>query len=239
MNLIVRLTLGIFSLILVSACTAISEEECRLGDWYQVGLQDGQAGKKNYAATYNKDCSEYKVKVDRTLYNEGRAEGLKSFCTYENGVVQGSSLNGYSRVCPASLSKAFLDGYTPHYNLAKAKRAVGDAESKLADIKSQLGEENLEKDKKKNLKSQLKSATARLERAQSEMRKQEMTVELHKTNREIEHIQAQLDAGDLSSTRTQQLAKRRDKLIEKRDFIEKLNQASNTIITIKDLADMF
>lgn len=45
----------------VSGCSSISEEECLLGDWYQVGLSDGQKGKNSHAAEYNKDCSEYQV----------------------------------------------------------------------------------------------------------------------------------------------------------------------------------
>ena len=68
-----------FTLLLgsLSGCASISQEECLLGDWYQIGLSDGQYGRSNRAADYSKDCSEYQVKMDLKSYNKGRSEGLK------------------------------------------------------------------------------------------------------------------------------------------------------------------
>ena len=56
----------LFTLLLgsLSGCASISQEECLLGDWYQIGLSDGQNGRSNRAADYSKDCSEYQVKMD-------------------------------------------------------------------------------------------------------------------------------------------------------------------------------
>ena len=44
-------------------------------------------------------------------YQAGRAEGLRSYCTLENGYEAGYAGRRYRDVCPPELEIAFLQGY--------------------------------------------------------------------------------------------------------------------------------
>ena len=60
----------------------ISAEDCAGADWYAVGVQHGQAGANiTEINTAVQACAETPTPVNVDRYNEGRAEGLKSFCT--------------------------------------------------------------------------------------------------------------------------------------------------------------
>ena len=60
----------------------ISPEQCNAADWYAVGVQHGKVGaNKTEINTAIKACEATSTPVDITRYNEGRAEGLKSYCT--------------------------------------------------------------------------------------------------------------------------------------------------------------
>jgi len=223
----------------LSGCSAISEEECRLGDWHQIGLSDGQNGQKNNAAKYNKDCSEYQVQVDLKVYNDGRYEGLKSFCTYENGVSVGQANKSYNNVCPADLSNEFLLGYTPYYNLARAESDKHKFESDVNRYVSQLGDGDLSDRDRKNYKGNLKSSRSKLERAEAEVRKYENELELHKIQIEKGKIVKELAKNDLPDTRRAQLNKRLDSLNKQQRLYENLSQVDNTIQRMKGIANLF
>lgn len=230
---------GVAFLLTLSGCSAISEEECRLGDWYQIGLVDGQSGKKSYAATYSEECAEYGVTVDLKTYLDGRKEGLKTYCTYENGTVVGQANQDYENVCPADLAKAFLSGYTPYHNLAEAKSRLSSIESSVNSYKESLGDENLSKDDQKMFKASLKSAKSELERAEYEVNRFEYELAIHKIDREIGQINQQLTADDITSAQKTMLNQRLVKLNDKRKFYDTLSTTETTIQNIKNIADMF
>ena len=54
---------------LLTGCSALSEQQCRVGDWYTLGYQDGVNGKgKERLASYREACSEYGVVPDHYEY---------------------------------------------------------------------------------------------------------------------------------------------------------------------------
>lgn len=231
--------LSVAMVIGLSGCASISEKDCRLGDWYQHGIKDGQNGKANRAASYAEDCAEYKVTVDTKLYNEGRNEGLKSYCTYENGSYLGESGGSYNNVCPAELSREFLSGYKPNKALSRAKSTLDEAEGRVFNLKSVLEDKELTDKARKAYKSDLRGAKKALERAQGEVNKYEYELTLHKIDREISQINKRLTEEGLSKPERTQLTRRIDKLNESRDLVENMYTTENTIRNIKDLADLF
>ncbi len=67
-----RLSLLLVTLLWLSGCSTLSEQQCRLGDWYGLGYQDGQAGRTQARlANYHQDCAEYGI----TPYLKRRQEG--------------------------------------------------------------------------------------------------------------------------------------------------------------------
>lgn len=229
----------IILLVTVSGCSSISKEACLLGDWYQIGLFDGQNGLNNKSADYQKDCSEYQVQLDVKLYNEGRSEGLKSFCTYENGVLLGMSKEDYKKVCPAELSSAFLSGYTPYYNLAVAESNQSARRDDISHYASLLEDKSSSKSDRKRYKKGLESAKYNLKLAKQKVKKYEHKIVLHKIQIEKVKIDKELASNDLSDSRTAYLMKRLNALTKKQRAYEGEFQMRDARRSIKIIADWF
>jgi hypothetical protein len=99
-----------------AACTTLTAEQrgaaCRATDWASYGQNDGILG----VATAERvekftDCAELGYPVDIAAYQAGRAQGLESYCTVENGYEVGRSGRIYENVCPADSQPGFLQGY--------------------------------------------------------------------------------------------------------------------------------
>jgi len=99
-----------------AACTTLTVEErtaaCRATDWANYGQNDGILG----VATGNRlkkfaECTEVGYPADIAAYQAGRAAGLKTYCTLENGYEVGYSDRRYRNVCPSELETAFLQGF--------------------------------------------------------------------------------------------------------------------------------
>ena len=82
-------------------------------NWHEKGKVDGMQGKSwNAFSNYYKACSEHGVVADQEQYTKGRNEGLRLFCTYENGRQKGRQGLSYSGVCPKKWESRFLKGHS-------------------------------------------------------------------------------------------------------------------------------
>lgn len=108
------LALGIVGL--AGGCSTLSVEErtavCANSDWYRFGVNDGTLGvPSSERGSLFAECSEFGHPVDASAYQAGRAEGLKEYCTVENGYQVGYSGRRYEQICPPDLEPDFLQGY--------------------------------------------------------------------------------------------------------------------------------
>lgn len=223
----------------LTGCASISEDQCRLGDWYQLGLQDGQQGKKNQAANYSGDCAEYKVSVDTVKYNQGRDEGLKTFCTYDNGAFIGQNNQGYDNVCPSELAAGFMAGYRPHRTLAKAKAELSERERTLSNYKAQYDAAEKDSEERKRLKSHVKTAKNQVSRAKTDVNRYEYELALHKVEREISTVNQLLENEKLSDRERQRLQDRHSALVRQKEQLEDVFTVEKTIRNLKDFVDLF
>lgn len=231
----------LFTLLLgsLSGCASISQEECLLGDWYQIGLSDGQNGRSNRAADYSKDCSEYQVKMDLKSYNKGRSEGLKTYCSYDNGVMMGQSNQRYTNVCPADLSSAFLSGYRPYRNLAGAQQELRESQNNVDYCQGQLMKETISANDKRNATAKLNAAKMKLKKDEASVRKYQQELEIYKIQREKSQILAELSNKDISGSRRAQLNKRLSSLNTQETVNDGVSTVESAIQGIKKIADMF
>ncbi len=83
--MVLRILIGSAFIATLAACASgpkISAEDCAAADWYAVGLQHGKVGANiTEINTAVQACGETGNPVDIGRYSEGRAEGLKTFCT--------------------------------------------------------------------------------------------------------------------------------------------------------------
>jgi len=112
----------------LNGCATLSEEQCLAGDWRGIGYQDGAQGynwdriNQHYEA-----CQGAGVAPDQTLYEEGRQQGLLSYCTPGSGFYAGRNGSSYRGVCPGNLEGDFLSGYSDGRLVHSAQQAYDTA----------------------------------------------------------------------------------------------------------------
>ena len=136
---LIMMSLSVLTLFAISACSTLSEEECKIADWTDIGRRDGEKGHK-YDRFYShvKACKEYGVTPDSTTYKNGRTQGLKVFCTPENGRRVGESGSGYNRVCPKNMERGFLSQYKIGKKIYVLRRDIRKISNEIETIEKQM-----------------------------------------------------------------------------------------------------
>ena len=103
----------------------LSRAECETGDWRYIGYADGLAGRAPERFVRHREaCASYGVTPDRSVYNEGRAEGLREYCTVPNGLQLGRR-GGNCGICIGYLS--VLDACRHGKKIHNVETAIADA----------------------------------------------------------------------------------------------------------------
>ena len=76
--------------------------------------------------------------ADRQAYYRGRAEGLQSFCTYNNGLAQGKQGRTYKQVCPPELEPDFLAGFEKGKRIHVYESKIATLENRRQSIERQI-----------------------------------------------------------------------------------------------------
>jgi hypothetical protein len=159
----------IISLFLVSACSSLSQRECLEGDWYNIGVRDGSNGEA--AALFQKHteaCREYGVNPNRQTYDTGRVEGLKVFCTPENGFALGKRGRFYYDVCPPGLAGNFLRRYRLGYQMYEYDRRITRLYDDILDYQNQL-DKDPDDYSRRRLREKISDSTRERDRLQREL----------------------------------------------------------------------
>lgn len=127
--------------VLLSACSTMSVNECKLANWQDVGLRDGLAGAEMKLLDERiKDCAEALVPVDTTAYLRGRDQGLASYCRLDNAVRQGVDGKGYAGVCPPQVDAEFRRRWQAGMDLYRARADLASMESRRRSLEHRLRE---------------------------------------------------------------------------------------------------
>ena len=131
--------LGVSLSLLAGGCATLDKSECREADWTIIGLEDGARGRPlSYIGNHRKACAEYGVKPDLALYERGHADGLKQFCTADNGFSLGRAGRGYNNVCPPDLNGQFLAGYETGRELHALSSDISRMQNDVRDMQTEL-----------------------------------------------------------------------------------------------------
>ena len=102
----------LIAVLALTGCSSISPQECQVGDWFAIGKTDGQQGiASSKFRSYQKECAEHGVGSDFKAYEQGHAEGVLLYCTYDAGRELGQSGGAYNKVCTGALEPQFRLGY--------------------------------------------------------------------------------------------------------------------------------
>ena len=136
----------------LSGCVTLSEQECRQANWQQIGYQDGLRGRgPDYLGRHMEACAKTGIAVNRSQWEQGRRDGLTSYCTARKGYSEGLANRSYAGSCPVALEGYFIEGYVDGLSAAiryKDER-IYDARRRCNDLRRRLGHADNEKRRKK------------------------------------------------------------------------------------------
>ena len=96
----------------LASCATLNKEECQAANWLELGRQDGAAGRSpGHIDAHRRACSEHKLPVDQSQWQIGWEEGIRHYCTAENGLLQGREGRSYAHSCPPELKSEFENAY--------------------------------------------------------------------------------------------------------------------------------
>ncbi len=90
----------VFSLVL-SSCASLSKDECLTADWQIIGYEDGiQGSSAARIGEHREACAKHGVTPNKSAYDLGYDEGVRSYCSLSLGIRSGQSGNSLLGVCP-------------------------------------------------------------------------------------------------------------------------------------------
>ena len=125
----------------LGACSSLSESQCIAGDWETVGFTDGAAGRSQSMLLEHQDaCVKHGAIPNRQRYLDGWTQGIRNYCTPENGFSVGDRGASYGNVCPTDLEPAFYAALLDGRRLFNARSEINDLQRRIAFKEKRLAE---------------------------------------------------------------------------------------------------
>lgn len=176
--------------LMVSGCSSISQQECEIGDWYSIGVNDGKAGNDSKQfRKYQKECARHGIQADYKKYQQGYEQGLVFYCDFAHGEAHGRSGASYNNACTGKLEPQFRMGYERGNRWYQARSEVDHLQFELDQRFRQI-QQNREMIYQNN--QRLVSEPSAEIRAQLLYRNDHLSAELEQLNTEVGRIQMQL-----------------------------------------------
>ena len=141
MKLLIAAAVAATGVALLSGCATMNEDQCRVGDWGGQGWRDGAEGRQTSRLDdHAKACAKYGVVPNVTAYLSAREDGLRTYCTWENGFRQGRQGNNYGGVCSPAEETEFLPAYQDGRQIHAVEQAVSSAENALNSAVSRIAD---------------------------------------------------------------------------------------------------
>lgn len=134
-----RIFLLLAALTCLSACATLSEDQCRLDNWYDVGVQDGAKGRPtDFILQHAKACNEFGIAPKAGPWRKGRTEGLKQYCTASNAYSIGRRGQRLAPVCTGDNLERLQSANDRGLLWHDIQNRIRDAERQIASINSDL-----------------------------------------------------------------------------------------------------
>ncbi|MDH2915525.1 MAG: DUF2799 domain-containing protein [Gallionella sp.] len=165
-------------LLILSACSTLSEKECHTSDWRQLGVQDGRAGlPERRLDDYAQSCKEYGIRPDTNQYLAGREVGLRQYCVPSNAFRTGLNGQAYQGVCPANIDMAFHINNTAALSVYQARQRIKDLDSRLDHLEHELSEKDKSEKDRLRLRKEMRDMDRDRDRLKSDLRFEEHELE--------------------------------------------------------------
>lgn len=106
----------------LSACATLNEDECQAADWVDLGYSDGAAGRSpSHLDRHREACARHDLPVEAPQWRDGWEEGIRRYCTPENGLREGRAGRSYAGSCPAEVATDFERAYDVGHRVHEAR----------------------------------------------------------------------------------------------------------------------
>lgn len=161
----ILLILATFALV---GCESMSAPQCKVADWYRVGLADGAGGERDSRiADYTEDCAKAGVTPNATLYRRGWDAGIVQFCTAANGWREG--VQGHSGKSTVCLGQVGYSAFSHYFDAGMQVHRINEQMQHNAQ-ESQRLQQSLESSKNDEEAKNLRQDLRHIDRAQSQLR---------------------------------------------------------------------
>jgi len=97
--------------VLLSGCAAMSVEQCKTANWFNVGERDGSDGHESRLDKYYSSCQKANIVPNQKLYEQGYKKGLGYYCRPEIIFSEALEGRGDIRVCPIEKRESLRSYY--------------------------------------------------------------------------------------------------------------------------------
>ena len=119
----------------LASCASLSENTCKSGDWEAIGFEDGVQGQSpDRIFNHARACNSYGIVPNKTLWEAGRTEGLKLYCTPRNAYEEGADGDRLRPVCPFDTRPALLEQNARGLEWYRIGRDIDDAQRQISEI---------------------------------------------------------------------------------------------------------
>ncbi|NSX55084.1 DUF2799 domain-containing protein [Parasulfitobacter algicola] len=142
--MIARLACATVFLLPLMSCASLTNKQCERGDWYGIGVSDGQAGRSiSYLDNHREACADVGITPDRAVWLKGREAGLRQYCTPENAYHIGKAGDQINNVCQPQerlkMSRPYLVGqqyydFTQQINRLKSEKNSLEEDIRLIEV---------------------------------------------------------------------------------------------------------
>ncbi|MDX9835075.1 MAG: DUF2799 domain-containing protein [Desulfobulbus sp.] len=163
------LILVIFVTATLAGCASLSRDQCLQGDWYAVGVGDGQLGMPvDRLDQHLKACSQYGVGIDQQRYLEGRADGLAEYCQLDNAFATGLNGHRYQGACPPAMDAPFERANKAAYEVYTLRQELDSIDSQLATLEDDLLDRDLA-DHRRRLRAEIRELDRQRDRLRADL----------------------------------------------------------------------
>ena len=136
-----RVIFGLLALGFLAACASLNEQECRSGDWYEIGFDDGTKGRfTSFFERHIKACTRHGIFPDKSPWLDGREDGLRRYCTPRNAYLVGRSGRRMNDVCTPAETAAFVEANLVGLRYHDITEEIRALEAEIDDIEDAMRE---------------------------------------------------------------------------------------------------
>lgn len=140
----------------------MSEEDCRRGDWFGVGVRDGLAGEtRSRLSDHVKACYEYGIAINNEAYFSGREQGLRDYCRIDNAFSEGLSGHRYYHVCPPAMDSLFARYHSAAFAIYEHRSELDRLDREISSKESSLHNKKLNDNDRERIRYDLRDMDRR------------------------------------------------------------------------------